>query len=304
MYKTSTLVLTLIIASVSVSAIQAKDNWDKWRIMENDHFRIYSDEKEKKVRALLEDIEKFRLVVEKALNVEVPKINVLLFNSSRDYKKIAPTGKIAGFVQSIDGVATIVIPSIGRGLKSEAIIKHEYARIAQAYDSRKTPSWFREGMAEMFANVNYYGEYAVIGSVQRSHTRYAYRRLNYNHIISNDFDTLENQLGADPYAQYWLLTNYIMTHDDGVYRDKLSKYLRQFQSGVESKIAFKSAFGVDANSFARQATNLYRKPIYRNQPLIYKMDLTIMESESTLKTPMPNRVANIMNALSKSLEDW
>ena len=308
MYKTFALILTIILVSISTSSIQAKDNWDKWRIMENNHFRIYSDAKEKKVRALLEDLEKFRLVVERALLVKIPKsapkTNVLFFKSTRKFKQIAPERNIAGFVDRVGGTATIVMASTSRGLKSESVIKHEYVHIAQAYDTNTNPQWFREGMAEMFANVKYHAEYAALGAPNEDRWRYFSRQINYNEIISSNFNAFKNRRGSDAYAQYWLLTNFILTHDDGTYRDELSNYLYNYRSGIESKIAFKKAFGQDANSFGRHAMKMYNKRTYSYNTLIYKIDLTKMDLESTFEIPVDNRVSNIMAALSKSLEDW
>lgn len=204
----------------------------------------------------------------------------------------------------VRGTATIVMPSTGKGLKSETIIKHEYVHIAQAYNTNRSPAWFREGMAEMFANVTYHEEYAALGSVNEDRWRYFSRELDYNKIISSDFDAFKARRGADAYAQYWLLTNFILTHDDGTYRDELSSYLSHYRSGMESKIAFEKAFGQDANSFGRHAMKLYNKRTYSYNSLIYKLDLTKMDLESTFISPEKDRVANIMKALSKSLEDW
>ncbi|MFT4629464.1 MAG: hypothetical protein ACI9WC_000519 [Arenicella sp.] len=269
-------VVALLLAVLCQTAI-AKEDWSKWRTYENKYFRIHSDAKEKKVLSLLEELETFRLVVRKAIKVKVPlnaeKTNVLLFRKKKEFRTYSWHRNLAGFVTTIDSLPIIVMPASRRGMKSETVIKHEYVHIAQAYDKKKYPRWWNEGLAEILSTVEYHEDIAVVGKANVKRWQYLSREVNYNKLVKDDYDGLKRRWGADSYAQYWLLAIYSLVHDDGVYRDELGDYIVKYRASGDSLESFTAAYGRSPDAFAKEAMRNFGRKAYSYKPLLYQLDL-------------------------------
>ena len=296
-------ILTAVTIAVTIAfnTAQAKDNWDKWKQIENNYFRIYSDASEKRVMGMLEELEKFRLLVEMGLVVKVPenapKPIVLLFKSRSKFGKFKFHRNLSGYVTWLENVPLIVMPVSSRGLDSETVVRHEYVHVAQAYDTRHMPRWVREGLAEMFSTATYHENIGLIGRPNKDRWQYLYREINYDRLVADDFDGLKTRMGADAYAQYWLLTNYSMTHGDGVYRNSFGRYLALYKDGMDSLAAFKQAYGVTPNQLAKEAMKNYRKRSYTYKQLMYPLDYAKMDLEPEISKPPDGLVKRLMERL-------
>ena len=279
----SKIIVVLLVGSIGVASVQAKEDWSKWTTYENKYFRIHSDAKEKQVRTLFEDLEKFRLLTQKALKTKIPqsakKTDVMLFKKGRDFRQYTASSNIAGFFRVIDGTPLIAMPYKRGGFDAQITIKAGFVYVAQSYDTQKYPKWLRLGLAELLSTVKYHDEYASVGHANKDRWQYLSREINYNRIVEDDFDGIKKRFGADPYAQYWLLTVYSLAHDNGTYRDELANYITEYRKTGNSLESFQTAYGRSPNAFAKEAMRNFGRQSYTYKPLLYKLDLTQQDLE-------------------------
>ena len=298
-------ILALILGLIVLlpNQLYAKDDWQDWRGIENDYFRIYTNAKDKRVLKLLEELEKFRLVAEQAIVVKVPKdapkSRIVLFKSRRQFLKYTWHKRLAGYVTGLDNIPYAVLSASKRTLDN--IILHEYVHVVQGYSENRMPRWANEGMAEMIASLVYKGDkgnIAVIGKVNEKRWQYLYKELNYNKLVANDIDPLKRRLGADAYAQYWLLVNYSMTHEDGVYRKAFGRSLSKYYAGMDALTAFTEAYGQDPEHFAAEAMKNYRRKSYGYKGILYVLDLEKIDLDIDVTQPEPGEIQSIMSGLA------
>ena len=298
--KAVSIALVLLVMLLGQVAAASED-WGKWQIYENDHFVIYSDAKEKKVLELLQELEKFHVLVQIALTTKIPKevqkTNVLLFKRRSDFKKYTWNSNIGGFMSYLDSIPLIVMPASSGGLNSETTIKHEYVHVAQSYDKKALPKWLKEGMAELLSTATYRDNYGVVGHANKDRWRYLSREVSYDKLIADEYDGIKRRFGADAYAQYWLLTVYSLAHKDGMYRDELGKYIQLYRNGEDSLASFKQAYGVSPNAFAREAMRNFGRRSYSYRPLVWKLDfsqLDLSPTKSVADTQALNRFTEVL----------
>lgn len=299
------LILLCVLACVAWPVASFEVDWSKWRTYENSYFRIHSNAQEKRVLRLLKELESFRLVVKAAVLVKVPeganKTDVILFRNRREFRKVSWHQNIAGFVTIIDGQPIAVLPWSKRGLDTESVIKHEYVHIAQAYDNRRYPRWWREGLAEMLSTVEYHGdagEIALVGKPNAQRWEHLSRELDYNKLIADDYDGLKTRYGADAYAQYWLLAIYSMTHDNGIYRDALAAHIIGYRKTGDAFESFVEAYGRTPKDFAKEAMRNFGRRSYSYKPLLYKLDVTQMDITplvSALDVDVVERIVQVLH---------
>jgi hypothetical protein len=264
---------------------------------------VYSDAKEQKVLKTLEELEKFRVLIENGLNVKVPdtapKTVIFLFKSKSQFRKFAYSSQLVGYVTSLDDVPLIVMPISSRNSDVGTVIKHELVHVVMGYAPVKSPRWYEEGLAEMFSTAEYREDlgFGMIGTPNWGRWEFLSREINYNEIIKDEFDGLKRRIGADAYAQYWILVNYSLTHNKGQYRKNLDHYLKLYHLGVDSNEAFETAYGMTANELAKEARANYKRRSYSYQriPIAFEQEDMDMEVE-TLK-PEEGVMARLMKRL-------
>jgi len=300
------LVLSFILLFFTHSAVYAKSNYEKWNLVENDYFRIYSDVKPEKVMVLLEELERLRVLLEVGLVVAVPqdapKSIVVLFKSKRQFRKYVHHRNVAGYVVAVENVPVIVMPMSSRGLDRQQVIKHEYVHVVQAYDPQPKPKWYLEGLAEFFSTVTYHGDFAVAGLPVEERWNNTYYEYDYDKLIENEFDHLKSRYGKDAYSQYWLLTNYSLTHDDGAYQTNLSNYLALYANGDDSLEAFKKAYKKTPNEFAKEALKNYRNRSYSYNKLVFKLDKEKMDLNASVEKADESVVERLLLRLKSRLD--
>ncbi len=293
-----------------VLSTNAADDWSKWLLYENSHFKIYSDAKEKKVVKLLKELEKFHVLVQSALSTSIPadapKTLVLLFKRRHAFKQFVWNKKLAGFVAAVDGIPVIVMSTSQKSLNAIETVKHEYVHVAQAYGKKAFPNWLNEGMAEMLSTAKYKDNLALVGHAVKERWQYLSNEFSYDELIRDDFDGLKFRSGADAYAQYWLLTVYSLAHDEGVYRDELGKYIGLYRQSGDSVSSFKQAYGRSANDFGREAMRNMSRKHYSYMPLVWmidheQIDLRVTKSEAGQETLL--RLAEVLRERAEKIKN-
>lgn len=305
MFNKLILCLMCLIATIT-SPANAKDNWDKWKLYENQYFRIYSDAPQKTVITILGELEKFRVLSKVAFPSKVPasapKSIIILFKSRSKFKEFWYRQNLTGFMTFIKGTPFIVMPVSPRGVEAETTIKHEYVHVVQGYAQHRNPVWVREGLAEMFSTASYHQNVAFVGAADKRRWRYLSREYDYDKLVAEGFDSLKRIRGADAYAQYWLLTNYSLTHNDGVYISNFGKYLKLYRAGEESLVAFQQAYGKTPNALAKEALQNYGNRRYSYKKLFYILDYSQLDLVPSISLPETGKVAKLMSHLRIKVE--
>lgn len=259
--------LVILLLSIVWTSAEAKREWYKY---ENDHFVAYSDAKEKKVRNLLDSLERFRGAVLQVSNIAVPdsapKTLVLIPRKKADFRKLITSNNTGGFAAEIGGRTVIVIPASGFSSHSKVIIRHEYGHALLNYSSFTYPSWYNEGFAEMVSATRFLddGQSFTIGEVTDRAVYNGPPVFEWQKLISDGFSP-HNVVGlrkaSSAYFQAWLLVHYTTLGNNFENAIKLQAYFDRLKNGEPSIDAFEQVFGIAAASIWEQELKSYTKRI-------------------------------------------
>jgi len=236
-----------------------------WYRYENSHFEVYSDESQRVVRKLLEELENFRAAVLQVTNIKVPqsapKLCVFIFTSDKEYFDLVGHGRVGGLPIWIDGVPHMALVSQGDARSRKRGIRHRYAHVLLAYNNASYPKWFEEGFALVYASTEFRKkntEFTVgkaLGGPFRSKISVPWR-----HIISEDFNphsqSTPHPLSSTMYPS-WLLTHYFLLGDNFRNAPLLAQYLALLGDGAPSAKAFEAIVGEPVDQFGNKLLKVY-----------------------------------------------
>lgn len=236
-----------------------------WHKYENSHIVAYSDNSNRSVLKLLEEIEYFRAAVIQVVNIEVPvdapKTHLIVFDSRREFNNLIDSERIGGFVTTVDGAPHMVVSAGGGDLPTERRTRHAYAYILLEYKNFPYPTWFREGFAKLMATTTFRRRHTVFSVGEYPGDRfYSKLPVPWNELISEDFDPYtrtDRGHVSDAYLQFWMLTYYFMLADDFGHNEQLATYLTLLAQGQRSVDAFESAVGEPVNQFGEKLRRRY-----------------------------------------------
>jgi len=238
-----------------------------WYRFENSHFEAYSDESERTVRKLLDDLERFRAAVLQVANIRepqgVPKAQVVIFGSEKEFQDLIDSTRIGGFATSIGGVPYMVLAA-GRDVKfTEMAIRHEFAHILLAYKNFAYPRWFNEGFAELMSATSFRDKNTKFTVGEHPGRRQAESIATpWSQLIGESFDPHSFQSAgkaSDAYLRSWLLTHYFMLGNNFGNTDELAQYLTLVANGQPSLAAFETVVGEPADVFGSKFFRQYRR---------------------------------------------
>lgn len=244
----------------------------QWYRYENAYFEAYSDASEKKVYRLLDELENFRAAVAQVLTFEIPagaaKTQVIILNSSRDFRKVTEDRRTAAFMIGIRGIPYILMPAGGGGDWSKTSIRHEYTHVLMAYSGHRFPPWYEEGFAEFMSGTKFRekGTKFTFGdTVGRQQSGAAF--VPWNELMSGDFEFHSVQASStlsNAYLQSWFLVHYLTIGENFKHNDNLGEYLGRFSVGEPSASALDAVFGMTPGEIGDMAVQKYsrRTPYY------------------------------------------
>lgn len=250
-----------------LQAWQPAHAWGKqvWRVTENRHFIAYSDASDTKVRKLLAEMEKFRIVVQTFVHVKIPadapRTNVVIFDHPVDFMKLTPRNNIAGFTFRTDeNRFFIVMPAKYFWDNSAHDIRHEYVHVVTGYYKFRLPRWYNEGLAEYMAAVRIKGNEIILGMPPKERAKYAHyaEMYSYDKLLDDQFN-LNKPFNADAYIQFWLLTSYMLS--DPEQNKLLAKHITLYNSGMDTLKSFKLAFGMTPDELYRRKLLKYARHV-------------------------------------------
>ncbi|MEO8444581.1 MAG: hypothetical protein ABI567_06215 [Gammaproteobacteria bacterium] len=261
------LALALALALPAGSVRAADDPWIRY---ENASFTAYSSAPEKKVLALLEELETFRAAFLQVANIPLPpdasRTLVLVPASPREFKKLTASPLVAGFAQNDGRRTLIVMPVYGDRNWTKTVVRHEYGHALLRYKRFPYPAWYEEGFAELVSSTQLVnkGQSFTIGTPPLRAKQNGPPQFDWNALVSRDFqpDRMTNrEKASSAYAQAWLLAHYATLGNDLKNAPKLQAYFDRLTAGESLGDAFEESFGMTADELWDRELKAYTKRI-------------------------------------------
>ncbi|MEO8316384.1 MAG: hypothetical protein ABI645_16500 [Pseudomonadota bacterium] len=210
--------LALVSASQTVSAVAA----ESWRMVTTPHFRVLSQAGDRQTQLWIRNYEQFISAVSTGVGIKanaLPPLTVILFARDKEftpYKLMRPDGNIArvsGQFVRLAGISAIGMAADSEQAETKRIVYHEATHWLMSVDPARHPTWFSEGIAEMFSTFEQNGSKMNWAKPIPSHLQ----RLQRNGLLPlKDFlarsDALKDQERDDDryYAQSWAFVHFLM----------------------------------------------------------------------------------------------
>jgi tetratricopeptide (TPR) repeat protein len=214
-----------------------------WYQARTQHFTVYSEGNDEKLRGFAERLEKFDYLLRRLTGVTDPEagapVKVYLLSSEDKVKKLARNSNIAGFYTTSDRNAFAVLSREAKDGKfdfgAEEVLFHEYAHHFMLHHFPAAyPAWYIEGFAEFFSVVKFPKD----GSIEFGHVPLARvpglvlaSPYPVKNLFARDTDGLSLRDGDRYYGTAWLLTHYYQYNKTGR-REEMQRYLDAVAKGV------------------------------------------------------------------------
>lgn len=274
------LLLSLILSFSSIGKLNASP----WLKAQSDHFIFYSEASEDITREYLGALEAYHHYLGLFLPGTKKEANdtpftVYFLNSSSDFKKIWPeaASNVAGFVTYCeDGMFAVSSLERNRIDKNSDLFKrtansslivlfHEYAHeFMLRYAGASFPKWFVEGFAEYYSTMRFNPNGEVLIGVPDSERVWSLSQFksDYSAIIQENLNINSSQQSAEVYAQYWILTHYLLSSPQ--LADKLNQYFSKRIDNKDRLQLFEQIFGIKSKDIYQLLENYQRSQARMN----------------------------------------
>jgi len=254
------------------------------------HFNVYSCGETQQVSRLVARLEQFRQaysVLAGAQAVASPPIVVLAFpdvDTMRPFRPVRegkPANLTAFFHHGID--ENLIVLPLTDSFSLQAIL-HEYTHLLLRHNDPFWPLWLKEGMAEIYSNIEVTGARTVrIGRPLSEHLRLLAEQplLPLHDLFAVTHDSPEyneRERQGIFYAESWLLAHFLMVGDHAAHRAAFSQLTALLRQGQSPEQAFTNAFRATParieNELQRYARGKFENPV--DFPLA--IDLTAPQS--------------------------
>lgn len=263
-------VVAVVVAMTTQSAALPGEN-EKWFRVVTPSFVVISNAKEGQVKELLEQLERFRAVVQQDKSASGPPTTILAFKNNRSYEDYRRKND-----REVEGVTGLFFETregayISLDLDtSEAAgtIYHEFTHYLLSRTAYYIPLWVHEGRADFYSTFTADEERAEIGRpiedyVQLLHK--ATKLMPLEELFGINVDSPVYNEGARRtlfYAQSWLLYHYWMMQGDET-RTQFGQFLDLLQDGqVSTAAAFHTVFGFGYDKLESDLHHYVRNPAF------------------------------------------
>ena len=285
------LICALFFAALHVMPAQAR-----WAVAETQHFRIWSEQKDARLRedaAMLEDYHQLlEQLTGRSWPRDAPRLDIYVVPGLREMRIVSPElGKdVAGFYSASPGKIAAFSSRAGEAAFARQVLLHEHAHhFMMQVSPTAMPAWYVEGFAEYMMTAEFRPDRVSWGKVNGGRawqlTEGAWLPLEM---------LLDRYSRVDPdafYAQSWLLTNYLY-RTEGM-GPKLQAYLGKVAAGGDPLAAFKSEIDPDLEGFQRKLRSYINgrsrtySHIRRAPPEALPMQVTLLpESADEMLLPL------------------
>ena len=214
-----------------------------WWQAKTQHFTVYREGGDAKLREFAEKLEKFDFLLRTVTKVTNPQqgspVKVYILSSESKVRELARNPNIGGFYTTSDRSAFAVL---SRGEKAnqfdfgaQEILFHEYTHHFMLHHFPAAyPAWYVEGFAEFFSIVKFPRD----GSIEFGHVPLARAPglvmgslYPVKNLFARNTDGLSLRDGDRYYGTAWLLTHYFQYETDR--RADIARYLNDVANGVK-----------------------------------------------------------------------
>lgn len=214
-------------------------------------FVIVTSRNPAQARRIVEDLARFRLVLERVLAKRATKSDfptTIVIASASDWKNwLQPAERVAGFFQPARFANYITFNGDASREEVLAIVFHEYTHyFLRSQFSGEYPPWFNEGLAEFMGNARFEKNEVILQVPvwrvleARQGSWIPFERLL--RVDEYDAEYRSHKLAGSFYAQSWLAVQYGMVENRDFGRQIL-KYLNELNKLVPQEQAAKTSFG-------------------------------------------------------------
>lgn len=213
--------LAISLFSLLAAPLTALSAAAEWRMVTTPHFRVLSQANEQKTQLWVRNYQQFVSAVSTAIGIKptvLPPLTIVLFARDKEFTpyKMMRDGKaarVAGQFVRMGGVSAIGMAADAEADDSRRVIYHESTHWLMSADPSRHPTWFTEGIAEMFATFEQNAGKVNWAKPIDSHLL----QLHQNGLLPlKDFlaqtDALQDQDRDDYrfYAQSWAFVHFLM----------------------------------------------------------------------------------------------
>lgn len=228
-----------------------------WRKAVSDHFIVYSEANESKLRKEVIGLERFDHLLRARTGVAdmfvQNKLTVFFVRDVGTVKDVyrGKNTEVAGYYRpTLDG-AMAVVPRVTGGygklsLQPKTILFHEYAHhlMFQYFFSAAYPAWYVEGFAEFMSMTDFHDDgQADLGLVPyyRGHALLLGKKIPIERLLTASVSELESSEGEEFYGRAWALYHYLTFSTSRA--PELNTYLDAVAQGEDLLAAASKAFG-------------------------------------------------------------
>lgn len=238
-----------------------------WREVTTDHFNIYGDVSEEKIRTFAERMERIDAAMRQLLKTtKTERVTVYAVEDIDAVQKLAGRSNVGGFYVPTAQGSYIVTPlkaegnSIVRNV-ARTILFHEYTHHMMLSNlNQYYPGWVTEGMAELFSTADFNDDGSVtLGATptMRNYSVGDMNRWSVEQLLTSDSRKIPNNQLVERYIRGWALCHYLLI--GGKRNGQFAAYIDKINAGVAPLDAGKQVFGdlkklnAELETYIRQA---------------------------------------------------
>jgi hypothetical protein len=266
-----------------------------WLKLEGPRFGVISQLDEDDTRKWAVEFDQFIDALQQLYSYEgdlgLPPLTIVLFDQARafaPYRVQTESGQanVAGFFGNMGTWSVIGMPGRRSSVETRRVIYHEAVHWFASGDDVASPTWFEEGLAEVFSTFEVVDGKGRWGTAVQVNVDYlsAYGLLPIDEFLRMSQD---EALHGSPkyYPEAWAFVHYLVFGNNGAERGKLGDFLRR-RNEADVDAVFKESFG---KTYA-EMTSALRGYLQRGRYMIAQIPVRDRGSEMIVEPASPAQV--------------
>ncbi len=258
---------------------------DKWLYGRSDNFEFLSNASEKKTRDTIIEYETFRAGFLRLFpqygEIQLNRVFVYIFKSDKSFSRYKfiqngkPSNAIGTFFQD-DNQPLIAMHLEASPEFRNKVVYHEYIHYLSMLDRANRPMWWQEGIAELYANVEFKSDTLVFGQWNNNHIRVLRADglipMEQFFVADRQFIHKRNRVHRF-YGQAWAFLHFCILGEGRNYSSSYDDFVDRLGLGAEMDHAFKASFAVDY----KQLTGELRRHVFGGTAYVSTVEIKDLE---------------------------
>jgi len=208
--KSLILLFTIFAASCASQPPIESDLKRNWLSLRNSTFHILTYAPEDEAIAMLQELEKFRVVCDQFLSPTTTKTNapltIVLFDHFRAMQKYEPSYNLASW--TVDTAPNPMAVMAAKFLAADytlEVLYITYTYLILQQDDYRYPEWYETGLAELLSATDIESDEVIFGGIPYRMVNYASRyprHVPFNEFIADEVETTKANFGATNYFMW------------------------------------------------------------------------------------------------------